>query len=150
MPVAEVFGQAAGVRQQVPHRHGLGRVRIGEPELGQVADDGRVKVEQPFIDELHGERRGPHLGNGPDLPQRVGRCLDPGDGVEQAAGRLDDVVVVRLEAQDAEGRSGNVVLLGQRGQASSPVIGVDGHRVTSGHANLLITSQLIMYYRIIT
>jgi hypothetical protein len=42
------------------------------------------------------------------------------------------------------------VPLGQRGQASSPVIGVDGHRVTCGHANLLIPSQLIMYYRTIT
>ena len=43
---------AAGVREQVPHRDLLGHVRIGELQLGQHVDDRRVQVEQPLVDEL--------------------------------------------------------------------------------------------------
>ena len=49
----DVTVDAAGVGQQMPHRHLLGDVRIGQPQLGQHLGDGRVQIEHAFIDKLH-------------------------------------------------------------------------------------------------
>src|SRR6185312_10204520 len=100
------------VAQQLTHGHRLRGVAVGQVEVRQVGDDGRVEVEQPFVGELHDQRRGPGLGDGADLEDGVGGRLDAGRVAEHAAREVEDLAV----RVDADGGGGNLVLGEQRGQ----------------------------------
>ena len=97
-----------------------------EPQLGQHLDDGRVQVEHAFIDKLHSHGRGPDLGDRADLEQRIGRRLDSGVLVEDAARDLNQLVIpAGPDPQDAKRGTGDPVPLRQSGQPTLPVRGVD-------------------------
>ena len=119
----EVAVDATGVSQQVPGRHGLGHVDVGDLELGQVLDHRLVEVEQALVDELHDQGRGPHLGDRPDLEQRVGRCLDLSADVEDAVRRVRHLAV----GEDRQARAGHAVLVGEQREPLLPVLDVDRH-----------------------
>ena len=123
----------ARVRQQVPHRHLLRHLGVGEPELGKHVDDRRVEIELPLVDELHHDRRSPHLGHRADLEHGVRRHLDAGLLVQHTGGRLDDVVLTpRAHAHDPERRARHAVPLGQHFEALLPVGGVEGDAPVAG------------------
>ena len=79
----EVAPPAAGVGQQVTHRHPLRDLLVRQPKIGQVGPHRRLQVERAVLDEAHHGRPGDGLGDRPGLKQRVGRhriaALDAGD-----------------------------------------------------------------------
>ena len=72
--------------QELAEGDGVAGALIGEPEVGQVGDDGGVEVEHALVYERHDEGGGVDLGDGADREEGVGA-----DGV------------ARLEAGDAIG-----------------------------------------------
>ena len=81
-------------------------------ELGQVAADGLVEVEQALVDQLHHQRCRPELGGRPDLEHRIGRGLDARGQAQQPGGSVDDLAV----GQDGERGARDPVLATERGQ----------------------------------
>ncbi len=84
-------------------------------EIGQDRPDGRVQVEQAFVDQLHDQHRGPYLGDGSDLEQGVGGYLDPGVCVDHAGShrRTGDFLAAGIECENTELSTGDAVTLTQ-------------------------------------
>ena len=107
------------MRQQVADRHGLGPTS-GDAEAELRQHVGTAASREPsLVDELHDERRGPHLGDGADLEQRAGRDLDPGRGAQHPVGGEYLLPV----GPDAECRASDMLLGGQFGEPIGPVCG---------------------------
>ena len=70
--VGEVVAvDAARMREQMPDRHRPGDALVGDREIGDVATKRRVQLDEPLVDELHDDGRGPHLRDRSDLEQRL-------------------------------------------------------------------------------
>nr|WP_234359259.1 hypothetical protein [Plantactinospora sp. BC1] len=122
----DVAVDPAGVREQVPHGHPLGHLRIGQPQLRQDGADRSVEIEPALVDQLHHHGRRPHLGDRADLEHRVGGHLDPGLHVQHAVRRLGQFVrAILAQPQDSEYGTGDAMPLGEYGQPALPVPGVD-------------------------
>ncbi len=67
----DVAVDAARVREQMPHRHLLRHLGIGEPKVGQHVDDRGVELDQPLVHELQHDRGRPHLRHRADLEHGV-------------------------------------------------------------------------------
>ena len=74
--VEVVADPAAGVREQVPHRHARRDVLVAELQLRQIRAHRRVELELAALDEPHHSRAGERLRDRADLEQRVGRDLE--------------------------------------------------------------------------
>jgi hypothetical protein len=96
----------ARVCEQVPDRHRVRDGVVGNPELGEIPAHRRVQFQEPFVDELHCDRRRPHLRDRPDLEQRLGRRVDAGIEVEHAGRDRVDLVAL----QHGERRSRHTML----------------------------------------
>ena len=94
----------------MPDRHGVGGLRVAEAQVGQILPRQCVKLDAALIDELHDERGREELRDRADLKQRVGRCLNAGAHVDDAARDRAHVVA----QHDGERRACDVVSLAPR------------------------------------
>ena len=108
---------AAGVRKQVADPHFGRGVVAAEPDAGQDLGDRRVKGQPALVDELHDHRGRPHLGDGPDLEQRVGGGLHSGPGVQHPV-RGQALAPV---GPDPERGTRDVLVRGKLAEALGPV-----------------------------
>jgi hypothetical protein len=83
--------EAAGVRQKLADRHGLAHRPVADTERRQVATHRGVELHHALGDQLHHQRRGPHLGDRTDLEHAVHRRRHTGIAVDHARGRLDQL-----------------------------------------------------------
>ena len=83
--VVVVAEEAALVAQELAERDGVAGALVGEPEVGQVGDDGSIEVEFALIYERHDQGSGVDLGDGADGEEGVGAdrvaSLEAGDAV---------------------------------------------------------------------
>jgi hypothetical protein len=85
----DVTLEARGVAQQLANGDRRGGGLVGETEGRDVRAHRGVEVDQPFVDELHDQRRRPYLGDGADLEERVGVRRYARRLVEQAGTEID-------------------------------------------------------------
>ena len=109
----EVPLEPTRVGQQVPHRDLRARLAVRRAELREVAAHGCVEVDLPLVDELHHQRRGPHLGDGLDHERRIGPDLETGTQVNDAGHRVGD----RTVGEHRHRRPRHAVVVHQGGNA---------------------------------
>ena len=106
--VVEVVAEpATGMREQVPQRHALRCVGVGEHQVRQVLTHGPVEVEVTARDKLADRGSRERLRDRPDLEagvrRHVERVLDARHAVR--------LVALRAVLQHADGDARNTVLL---------------------------------------
>ena len=80
----DVALEPAHVAEEMARGDRRGGCLVGDAEDRKVVAERRVEIEQAVVDELHDERRGPHLRDRADLEDRVRRRLDTGRRAEHA------------------------------------------------------------------